>query len=278
MTTEQMYALYQEGKILKEVGVIAGISGSAVYMRFKKAGLPCRPSSESKRKSGLVSTADMYEIYVTDGKTLKEVATIVGISATSVRKRFIKGGLPCRSISELQRKPGLVTTVEMHSIYLKGKTLTEVAAIVGLHNSSVWKRFIKAGLSVRSISESHRKPGFQRKRHETFANNGNRSSGEWRLFSIFCSLGIPFIPEPQSCLKRKDGRRAFPDVHISDANLIIEYDGHYTHYTPEGKENDAERDDDLKKLHNIDTLRIGRAEIFTDNVLTRIGRALSKVA
>lgn len=44
-----MYALYQSGRTLAEVGAAFGIGGERVRQRFEKLGLPRRSSAETAR-------------------------------------------------------------------------------------------------------------------------------------------------------------------------------------------------------------------------------------
>jgi len=296
ITTEKMYELYKNGMSLNEISRIVGVHCETVRQRFIKCGLPRRSVSDAlvgrkktkahrnsmsmsrkgkKTKTGwhhtekaksaiakghtkksLLSLEEMYREYET-GKTLKEVGVLSGLSFGSVRRRFIKAGLRIRKTSE-------VNTGRKFASYSKERRANISKARTG---GKMPPRTLE---HRRNISNALKNPDTQRKRKEAIAKNGNRSPGEWLLFSYMCSLGIPFIPDPQACLRRKDDKTAFPDVFIPDIELVVEYDGHSNHKTIK-RDDDKARDKELMKLYGITTIRIGRKEIFTKHALNKIG-------
>ena len=119
--------------------------------------------------------------------------------------------------------------------------------------------------------ERFRSPEVQAKRLKTKAKNASVSIGQKRLYEILVSFGVPFLQEHYLKTKKT---WAFADAFIPSLGLDIEYDGHHSHSTPEGKASDAKRDADLLELHDVHTLRIGRKEIFTEHALNRIATSV----
>ena len=87
---DEMYAAYQEGLSLTQVGERFGVSKAQLSKRFKAAGLATRPrrSPDADRR-----IAAMYERYQA-GAALREVAEEFGVSYARVRNLFLKAGLP----------------------------------------------------------------------------------------------------------------------------------------------------------------------------------------
>lgn len=120
LAVKEMYALYQQGATLEEVGEQYGISGSRVSQHFKAAGLNVRSPREiaaRNRRSGPTQrVADMYALYQ-DGATLEEVGKPYRITRERVRQLFKKAALNTRShgqAGQLKRQ----TTSQTISLYI----------------------------------------------------------------------------------------------------------------------------------------------------------------
>ena len=90
-TVAEMYALYEQGATLKEVGPQFGRSAERVGELFEKAGL--------KRRSRERPVQEMHTLYK-DGATLDEVGERFGISGSQVCHLFKKAGLKTRGRGE----------------------------------------------------------------------------------------------------------------------------------------------------------------------------------
>jgi AraC-like DNA-binding protein len=95
---EEMYALYQRGATLKQVGEKFGLSGNRVSQLFKEAGLEVRSRG---RASGVVSRRieEMHALYQ-QGATLEEIAEEFEITRERVRQLFKAAGLKTRSTAQ----------------------------------------------------------------------------------------------------------------------------------------------------------------------------------
>ncbi len=102
---------------------------------------------------------------------------------------------------------------------------------------------------------------------------GGFSKGQLRLNNIIKALCVPFEKEHVIGL---GNRHILLDVFVPSCNLAIEYDGHTSHRTPEGVIKDRKRDEDVLRVHGIETVRIGRCEVFTDRVVQRLISVLKK--
>ena len=121
LAVEEMYALYQQGATLEDVGEQYGISGSRVGQHFKAAGLNVRSRggfAARNRISGPTQrVADMYTLYLQQGATLEAVGEAYGITRERVRQLFNKAGLPTRSHGQAGRLKRL-TTSQTISLYI----------------------------------------------------------------------------------------------------------------------------------------------------------------
>lgn len=159
------------------------------------------------------------------------------------------------------------------SATLKGRKPTAQA----IANMSKAQKGLKVSAEGRAkMSAAQRRPEVIRKRHETWAANGNMSCGEKKMQELLLSMSIPFIPGHQFDLGYKHW--AIADAYVlGPKELVLEYDGHGFHYAPEGIVRDNKRDKDMMKLHGLETVRIERKEVFTKNAPTRIARAIGAI-
>lgn len=100
---QQMIELYQSGLSLKKVGEIVGKSVTTVKRRLEENGIPRRSSRGSPLKRNDPLTQQIVELYQL-GLSCEKVGKIVKLSASAIRNRLEKEGVPRRSLSEAQRK------------------------------------------------------------------------------------------------------------------------------------------------------------------------------
>ncbi len=122
------------------------------------------------------------------------------------------------------------------------------------------------------MSVTRRAPEAIQKRHRTWAENGNISVGQRKLYEILLSLGIPFLPE---CYFPLGKIVVFVDTFLPLQNLAVEYDGHTGHYTPKGVAKDRKRDTLMLAQHGIKTLRIGQKDVFTPKALCQVAEMVA---
>lgn len=90
----EMYAYYQEGHTLVEVGGRFYYSDGTVQYHFRKHGLPRRPARNRTSAKRDAETKRMYADYEA-GMSLREVAAKYGYTAPTVSLRFRRAGLLC---------------------------------------------------------------------------------------------------------------------------------------------------------------------------------------
>lgn len=103
---QEMYALYEQGASLQEVGEAFGVSKPFVSKRFKAAGLQTRPSGSPAAE---YPVQEMYALYE-QGVSLHAVGERFGTSTELTRLIFARAGLKSRTREEtstLKRKADL---------------------------------------------------------------------------------------------------------------------------------------------------------------------------
>jgi AraC-like DNA-binding protein len=147
-----MYAIYQQGATLKEVGQRYGISDRRVGELFKRAGLKTRPGSPEVDDARV---QEMYELYQ-QGATLKGAGEPFGRSEGYVSACFKRAGLPTRekvgSGSQTRPRRSLADGYPvnaMYATYQDGASLSQVAERFGVSKPVVSKLFKEAGLKTR---------------------------------------------------------------------------------------------------------------------------------
>ena len=129
----EMYALYEQGASLREVGEQFGISMGYVGNLFKDAGLTTRAAPAANR------TPEMYALYE-QGATLQEVGDEFGVSRERVRQVFSDAGLKIRSMSEvalLKRETDRQRVEEILESFYRLKNLRLVALELEIALSTV---------------------------------------------------------------------------------------------------------------------------------------------
>ncbi len=144
----EMYAVYQRGASLKEVGRQFSVAASHVRRLFEAAGLETRPAGSIVRE---YPVGEMYAVYQ-QGALLREVGERFGVSSSHVARLFAAAGLEMRTSRRRQYPVG-----EMYALYQQGASLREVSGRLGVAESTVSKLFRDAGLPARA-------PGRRRKR------------------------------------------------------------------------------------------------------------------
>lgn len=92
---QAMYALYQQGKTLEQVGEQFFYSAPAVGRIFRRHQLPTRTPGEAHMLLKLPQTIRMYRDYQA-GMSLREVGEKYGLTLYAIWHRFRKQGLPMR--------------------------------------------------------------------------------------------------------------------------------------------------------------------------------------
>ena len=98
VTLEQiraMYALYQQGKTLEQVGEQFYYTGVAVGRIFRRCGFPTRSPGQSHRLRRIPQTLRMYRDYEA-GMSLQQLGEKYRLATSTIWRRFHSHGLVMR--------------------------------------------------------------------------------------------------------------------------------------------------------------------------------------
>lgn len=100
---------------------------------------------------------DIIKLYQ-EGKSTSEVAELIGVGATSVRRILKKYDIQIRSKGTHKTVNKFSSELEsnMIKLYLDGKNTNEIAKIFGTYNTSVRRVLLRNNIELRSSSEAHR--------------------------------------------------------------------------------------------------------------------------
>ena len=136
--------LYKSGKSLSETAKILGARVGSVRRALKKSSIASHPSG-GQRRFDHDKAAELYQ----SGKSLREIATIVGVSFSPVWKVLKKRGVGLRPGLRPFSQPRAFDHDKAAELYQSGKSLREIATIVGVSSSAVWKVLKKRGVTIR---------------------------------------------------------------------------------------------------------------------------------
>lgn len=143
-----MRRLYDGGATLAEVGRAFGVSKQRVHQMFDDHGIPRRkprpPNTPSPYTEQLAAMAARYE----SGATMQEVGREFGATAGTVRRLFVKHGIPRRTGGGGPAMPAERLRA-MRDYYQDGHSLEETAARFGVSAMSVLRLFRRRGVPLR---------------------------------------------------------------------------------------------------------------------------------
>jgi transposase len=148
----EMYALYERGSTLKEVGEKFGYSERAMSARFRRAGLATREKigrgSQTRPRRHWENGYPVDEMYAAyrEGASLRQVGERFGVSKPVLSRLFKAAGLQIRPTRPADADRRIAA---MYELYQRGASMREVAQEFGISNARVSKLFEQAGLQAR---------------------------------------------------------------------------------------------------------------------------------
>jgi DNA-directed RNA polymerase specialized sigma subunit len=207
----EMYALYQRGVSLKEVGERFRVSESHLARLFGAAGLRTRPRGRSQQREYPV--AEMYAVYQR-GASLKEVGRQFSVSASHVGRLFEAVGLKTRPAGSIVRE---YPVGEMYAIYQQGALLREVGERFGVSSSHVARLFAAAGLEMRAARHREYPVGEMYALYQQGASlkeaSGRFGVAESTASKLFSAAGLP---------ARAPGRRREREYPVGEMYALYE--------------------------------------------------------
>jgi DNA-directed RNA polymerase specialized sigma24 family protein len=158
----EVCARYTKGENSVQLSKEFGVSVTTVRESLKSQGVKLRTGVEL---FGGLTDQQKVEVCAryTKGENSVQLSKEFGVSVSSIIKYLRSAGVKVRNLSESRGGLTDEQKVEACKMYKKGKTAREVARLFGVDQETVLKALRKAGVVVRSPSESRRLSA--RKRH-----------------------------------------------------------------------------------------------------------------
>lgn len=117
-----------------------------------------KPPSMFKRRVN-IPTGELRELYVTQGKSMTEIAAQFRVGESSVRRELHKLGIVSRPRGPKGSQESAHLTVtgdELRELYLERKlSIPQIAELYGCANETIRQRLLKHNIPIRSFSHAH---------------------------------------------------------------------------------------------------------------------------
>lgn len=212
---------YLSGEPLNKIANESGFTAWILKRIFKEAGVKIRSRTEAKSKH-IANIEGLIEKYLA-GKSLKDIAIEMGVSAGMIRDRFVKLGVPLRSFAEAIRMSNarnLSPEIEADIIkrYQSGETVESLATAFDYASGKIMSQrhprgcgirgvLSRAGISIRGSDQSQKARWARSTPEQRLAQvasaqragakmrestlNVKMSPYEWQLFGAFVAMGVP---------------------------------------------------------------------------------------
>lgn len=106
-----------------------------------------------------LSSDELHELYVRQGKTMNEIAAQFGVGASSVRRRLHELGIVARPRGPKGAKESASLTLselDLRGLYLEQRlSIPQIAELYGCANETIRQRLLKHHIPIRSFSQAH---------------------------------------------------------------------------------------------------------------------------
>lgn len=106
-----------------------------------------------------LSAAELRELYVTQGKTMTEIAAQFGVGESSVRRELHKQGIVSRPRGPKGSKESAhltLTADTLRELYVEcQRSIPQIAELYGCANETIRQRLLKHDIPIRSFSRAH---------------------------------------------------------------------------------------------------------------------------
>lgn len=150
-----------ENKTLKQIAQLYGVTKQTVIWWMDKHGIARRDreTAAKLRRKPFADRDELFRLYWTEKKTIKQIALIYGTHREVVARWMDRYGIARRNrdvISELMRKP-LGTREELHKLYwIDNMSLGQIARMYGVTTPTVIRRMKMYGIARRDRSTARK--------------------------------------------------------------------------------------------------------------------------
>lgn len=163
MDCHEIKNLYDNGKTIKEISDITGISPSTVRRRLISYRVTLRPKGNIPGKNynhetwnkGDIKDIETLKKYFFECRPVNEIATLMNTSPKTVKRKIDELGLVRPKSMKSRDFYDSSKDNEIMSLYKSGASTTEIGKVVGLTPKSVASHLRHCGMETRGLSESH---------------------------------------------------------------------------------------------------------------------------
>lgn len=159
---EQLYEWYiKEKKSMEHIAKITNLSQSTISKYLRKLDIKFRSPRETaflqyKKEVEKPTNKQLYDWYVVQRKTPKDIGEIIGVSSSTIRTWLnnaeISLRVGSRALGYTFEKP---TGEELKQMYVKErKSSSEIAEIIGVSSTTVVRWLKKKNIPIRTMSEA----------------------------------------------------------------------------------------------------------------------------
>jgi len=226
----ELYKLYWiENKSLSQIAKMYGVTKPTVIWWMNRYGIARRDrgAAGKLRRKPFANRDELFRLYWTENRTLKQVALMYGTHREVVARWMDRYGIARRNrdaIVELMRKP-LGTREELHKLYwIDNMSLSQIAGMYGVTTPTVIRRMNKYGLTRRDRSTARRlavSPEAKtmmsmRSRKKIHANPGPAQA---YILGVLFGDGYVFVQH-----KPSSGKRSYQTgLHVKDKAFADEF-------------------------------------------------------
>lgn len=142
---KEAHKRYTNGETIDSLAHELQVHPVTLWRRFTEAGLPCdRPGQTTGRKPHLtIEQIDLAHQRYSDGEKISQLAHEFGVTTYSMARYF-----------RIHNKPAVDRAVPMSEVckayerYLNGEDVATIADSMGIHRTTLWNRFAKAGFAI----------------------------------------------------------------------------------------------------------------------------------
>ncbi len=142
-TLERLYI--KQGKSTYKIAKMYGCSITLVRYRCIKYGIKLRPRRERVK----IKKSVLQKLYVKEGKSLEKIADMLSCSTPTVRARCRQYGIRIRDARGVKRVRELKKSLLQKLYVEKGKTVREIAKIIGCSREPIRLKCKQFGVPLR---------------------------------------------------------------------------------------------------------------------------------
>ncbi len=151
ITHENLQQLISEGKSTYELAEIFGVSRQCITRKLIEYGLQTQSQKNNFRQADTETAIPKHELkqLIAQRKTITEIAEIFGVTRQSISRKLMEYGLQTELQAIIKQRTDILSSItadELQQLINKGKTLTEIAELYNVNESTINNKLKEYGL------------------------------------------------------------------------------------------------------------------------------------